>query len=247
MSANETEIWWIDCDPGTDDALAIALMFAHRKVAGMTVSLGNGTVELCCKNTAKILGALGQRVPIYRGSSKPIASHDFEGTDGYFGVDSLGDSKMYRDYPGYIDCLKEENGHLALLRASKEAKKNKKKFKILALAPLTTLAIAVGIDSKFVERVDELYIMGGAVQGIGFMSMSTEFNFDRDPDSAYRVLRDFNNITVVPIESGKSGTFTLEETVSIRFAGTEFSKFFKEISFKMLIDQDDNEGKFNFI
>jgi purine nucleosidase len=115
------------------------------------------------------------------------------------------------------------------------------------LAPLTTLAIAIGLDQSLAERVDELWIMGGAIDGIGFMNLSTEFNFDRDPDAAYRVLRDFKNIKIVPIETGPNGTFTAEETVSIRLAGTEFSKFFKEISYKLLIDKDENEGKMPYL
>lgn len=242
-SSLRSEAWWIDCDPGTDDALAIALMIGNGlNVVGITVSLGNGTVDICLKNTVKILGILKHKVPVYRGSSMPLAADKFQGTDGYFGEDSLGDSKLYKDFEGYTDCISEENGHLALIKASKEGKKNNQKFKILALAPMTTLAIAIAIDKTLADRVDAIYLMAGTLDGKGFTKPSTEFNFDRDPEGAHRVVRDYKNVTIVVIEIEPDSAFTTQETVDLRSRGTEFSKFFKEITYRLLIDQDDSKG-----
>lgn len=240
---DSNEVWWIDADPGTDDALAIAIMLAHKNVIGMTISLGNGTIKQCLINAAKVLGVLKKKVPLYKGSSKAITQAVFHGTDGFFGSDSMGDSKMFKDFEGYRDCWRDENGHVAMLKASKEAQKNGKKFKLLCLAPLTTVAVALSIDAKFVDRVDSIVVMGGAIEGQGFTKMSTEFNFDRDPEAAYKVLRDFKNVYVLPIETEKGGVMTIEELKSLRFQGTVFSDFFREIVRFIAINKDDEKGK----
>ena len=79
------------------------------------------------------------------------------------------------------------------------------------------------------------------MHGRGFTNLSTEFNFDRDPEAAHVVLREYKNITILPIEVEESCKFTVEETKEYRL-GHE-NEFIPEITRRFVIDSDDDKGK----
>ncbi len=86
---------------------------------------------------------------------------------------------------------------------------------LVALGPLTNLALAVRLDPRFPQKLKELYIMGGNMEGntstwallvfeacrlvfldflcvgIGNVTLCAEFNFATDPESAYIVLEEY--------------------------------------------------------
>ena len=66
---------------------------------------------------------------------------------------------------------------------------------LLCFAPLTNIALAMKIDSKFANRLKGIYAMGGNTRGIGNASIGAEFNFLADPEGAYVVLKN----TKIPI------------------------------------------------
>ena len=63
---------------------------------------------------------------------------------------------------------------------------------IITLGPLTNLALAIRLDSKFIGLVNQLIIMGSSVAGIGNEKPNVEFNFYVDPASNFIV---FNSVT----------------------------------------------------
>ncbi len=60
---------------------------------------------------------------------------------------------------------------------------------LVALGPLTNLALAFKIEPRIPALLKELHIMGGNVEARGNSSIASEFNFDADPEAAYIVLR----------------------------------------------------------
>ena len=54
--------------------------------------------------------------------------------------------------------------------------------------------MAIKLDSKFIENVDELIIVGSCVAGVGNEGPNVEFNFAADPESNFIVL----NSTIKP-------------------------------------------------
>ncbi|XP_049335525.1 uncharacterized protein si:ch211-201h21.5 isoform X3 [Astyanax mexicanus] len=62
---------------------------------------------------------------------------------------------------------------------------------LVALGPLTNLALAVRLDPTFPQKLKNLYIMGGNMEGKGNVTPSAEFNFIMDPESAYIVLEEY--------------------------------------------------------
>jgi purine nucleosidase len=243
MTSQHNEAWWIDCDPGVDDACAIMMACAFKKnIVGISVTYGNAVIEIAIHNVLKLLEIMNKKIPVYPGAQHPICSTERESSDGFFGKDSFGDAQDYADLKGFQDCLQEENGALAMIKASKLAKEKNQKFIVVALAPLSTIALAAALDHTIKDRVDSLFVMGGAVSGQGFTNMSTEFNFDRDPEAAHKTLECYDNITILPIETAPTATHTLEESIEARSVLTPLGKFWKAISRVLCIDKKDETG-----
>jgi purine nucleosidase len=248
MNESYNEAWWVDCDPGTDDIMAIAIAIAKKKnIVGITVTNGNTTAHQCANNLAKALEFMESKIPIYIGSQAPIIDKETFGTDGFFGPDAMGGVESIMKMTGWVELIQKEDGFTALIKASKQAKENNQKFIIVALAPLSTLAVAALLDPELPKRVDELWIMGGSMSGHGFTNLSTEFNFDRDPEGAHVVLRDYKNITVLPIEVEEDGCMTQEETVAYRMHNGKFAEFMRTISRRVCADKSDEKGNFRIL
>jgi len=60
---------------------------------------------------------------------------------------------------------------------------------LVALGPLTNLAIGLLADPGLGARLANLFIMGGNMEAIGNVTPSAEFNFHADPEAAHTVLR----------------------------------------------------------
>jgi len=65
---------------------------------------------------------------------------------------------------------------------------------IVAVGPLTNLALAMRMDPMFASKMKSLYVMGGNTEGVGNITIAAEFNFHCDPEAAFIVLKN----TVVP-------------------------------------------------
>uniref|UniRef100_A0A665TWP2 Inosine-uridine preferring nucleoside hydrolase-like n=1 Tax=Echeneis naucrates TaxID=173247 RepID=A0A665TWP2_ECHNA len=178
----------IDTDCGIDDAQAImmALTAPHFQILGITCVFGNTTVENVCQNVLKVLSVCErEEIPVFRGSAVPLVGISSSGD--HFGGDGLGDVIKDKD-PQWEDKISMEHAVNAMIRLVSE---NQNQISLVALGPLTNLALAVRLDPCFPQKLKELYIMGGNMEGIGNVSLCAEFNFAMDPESAYVVLEDF--------------------------------------------------------
>lgn len=66
--------WWIDTDPGVDDAWAILMMLGARevKVRGISVVGGNVGIEHTLENACRIVDLAGVDLPVYPGAASPL-------------------------------------------------------------------------------------------------------------------------------------------------------------------------------
>ncbi|XP_061682157.1 inosine-uridine preferring nucleoside hydrolase [Syngnathoides biaculeatus] len=180
----------IDTDCGIDDAQAILMALAapHVRVLAVTCVFGNSSVDNVCQNVLKVL-AVGERgqIPVFRGSTGPLVGTTADVLCDHFGTDGLGDVLEER-YPRWEEKIPTEHAVNAMLRLVAE---NPKQVTLVALGPLTNLAVAVKMDPTFPGKLKELYIMGGNMEGIGNLTPCAEFNFGMDPEAAYIVLEEF--------------------------------------------------------
>lgn len=88
-------------------------------------------------------------------------------------VDGLGDTPHLEDPD--TSLLQQTHAAQALVQLVKE---NPGEIVIIAIGPLTNIALASHFDAEFATRVKELYLMVGCIHGIGNHWMSAEFNFN---------------------------------------------------------------------
>ncbi|KAJ1877681.1 hypothetical protein H4R99_002828 [Coemansia sp. RSA 1722] len=190
---------WLDCDVGHDDAMALILAAYHPsiKMLGVSSVSGNSSVENTTANAVRVIQAAGIKgVKVYKGAAKPLikkAVHavDIHGESGLDGSDLL----PVPDYKTYLDS--DTNAIMAMQQAITD---NDQPVSIVAVGPLTNIALLVSVYPEVVPRIKTLSIMGGAV-GMGNVSSAAEFNIYCDPEAAHIVMHSgIEHIVLVPLE-----------------------------------------------
>jgi purine nucleosidase len=72
---------------------------------------------------------------------------------------------------------------------------------LIAIGPLTNIALACLIDSDFPKRVKKITVMGGAHQCKGNTGFASEFNIHCDPEAGHICLNKFEIINMVTWET----------------------------------------------
>ena len=174
----------IDADPGIDDTAAILLALAspELEVAAVTTIYGNSSVEACTANARSVLAAAGRSdIPVFMGAGKPLlrpanegwASH-IHGDDGLGGVGEAGGNVSSGAMPG-------KHAALAIVEAVMDAPGE---ITILALGRMTNVALALSLEPRIAEELQEIVVMGGAVTVPGNVSGVATANLHEDPESA---------------------------------------------------------------
>lgn len=219
----------IDTDPGVDDAHAIMLAAAHPQVRieAVTTVAGNVTLDRTTANACKILDLLDSDAPIFAGSPHPLvfapshASH-------FHGEDGLGDS----GYPPSARRVEPEHAVLALIRLARESPGE---LTLVAIGPLTNLAMAIRLDPELPSRFKQLVVMGGAIRAMGnTQSHSAEFNFYTDPEAAHIVLEAWPGLRLVSWETAVEHTVAQAEVERLMAIDTPRGEFFRRITAKVL-------------
>ncbi|MGH7334464.1 MAG: nucleoside hydrolase [Candidatus Rokuibacteriota bacterium] len=188
----------IDTDPGVDDALALLLAWGSPEldVQALTTVAGNVAVELATLNACRLV-ALRQPRPrpvIAVGAARPLARAPVTATH-YHGEDGLGDAG-----PWPVPTLSPTSADATELMV-RIARHYGPHLSIIALGPLTNLALALAADPEAMGRIGQLVIMGGAVDVPGNATATAEFNIHVVPEAAARVLGADLPIALVPLDA----------------------------------------------
>lgn len=196
----------IDTDPGIDDALALLLALGSPGVPVEAISTvaGNVPVEQATANVFRILDAARPKpLPrVARGASAPLeralvtASH-YHGDDGLGNLDRLVEADGRARYPAPSVSLEMLDGADLILET---AARFREELVVVALGPLTNLAIALQRDPKPLARVSRIVVMGGAAAVPGNVTPAAEFNFFVDPEAAAAVLEAGLPLEIVPLD-----------------------------------------------
>lgn len=183
MNMNKKKII-IDTDCGSDDAIALAMALndeAYEIIMITTVS-GNVRVKQATQNVLSVLKKVDRYYPpVYIGADHML-KRDWVGASDTHGHDGMGDHSLV-DYS--LKCA-EGDAVERILEALKDYKD--KQIDLIALGPLTNIALALKKDPETMNRLDRLIIMGSAGFGPGNMTPTAEFNVWQDPDSCQIVL-----------------------------------------------------------
>ena len=187
----------IDCDPGIDDAQAIIMAHRHPdvKIEAITSVCGNVSLSRTTANVLKILDILdAESIPVYAGASSALG---VPGEDASFvhGEDGLGDATR----PSSSRRVEKEHAALALSRLGRQ---NPGELSLIAIGPLTNLALALRLDPDLPSYYDRLVLMGGAYYAQGNTpNFPAEFNIFSDPDAAAVVFDNWPILTMISWEA----------------------------------------------
>lgn len=185
----------LDCDPGVDDALAllVALGSPQLELLAITTVAGNRPVDLTYRNACRLL-SLAERadVPVFRGCERPIA-HAAARCNLVHGEDGLG-GVLLPDTPfGHT-----MHAVAALTERLRDAPAHS--ITVVAVGPLTNLALAEILHPGLLRRTKQLLVMGGAARCPGNITPHAEFNFYADAMAAHIVLNAGAQVTLFGLD-----------------------------------------------
>lgn len=185
----------IDTDPGVDDAWAILMALAHPRatVEALTTVAGNVSLEHTTRNACAIVDVAASDVPVFAGSSGPLVGQRVEAGEVH-GADGLGDAGRSSSQRRPED----EHAASAIVRLAGGAPGA---MTLVAIGPLTNVALAVRLDPELPQRLGQLVVMGGAHRATGNTSAVAEFNVFADPEAAAVVFDAWPELTLVTWES----------------------------------------------
>lgn len=195
----------IDCDPGNgiaganvDDGLALALAIAapEIKLEMITTVSGNTPSDIGFNVASQLVRSLGEKTPVYRGASSALIEASFpwrEQLDN--GAEKFKLQHLWNDVPR-VQALPIAVPEAAL-RIGELVCDNPNQITLIAIGPLTNIAMAMQLFPEMAQKVAEIVIMGAVFNVPGYLK---DTNFGLDPEAAYAVLNSGANITLVPMD-----------------------------------------------
>jgi inosine-uridine nucleoside N-ribohydrolase len=203
----------VDCDPGQDDALALLLALAspELELLGVTTVAGNQTLAKVTDNAIRVLELAGRGdVSVAAGADRPLARELVTAADahGETGLDGpeLPPARGRPVDPHAVDFLVER-----ILSADRPVT-------LVALGPLTNVALLVAERADAARKLDRIVLMGGAIAE-GNMTASAEFNVWVDPEAAARVFESGLDVTMVGLDVTNRAVLTPEHADRLRPQG----------------------------
>lgn len=206
----------IDTDPGIDDALALLLAWGSPEldVEAITTVAGNVPVATATRNLERLLALRrpSRRPRIGVGADRPLA-RPLVTAEHYHGLDGLGD---LAHWPADLDD--PAAGGEARLSATdllvETARRRGAALTLVALGPLTNVALALEVDAPSLRGVGRVVVMGGAVDVRGNVTPEAEFNVHVDPEAAARVVDAGLPLDLVPLDATRQARLTRAELTS---------------------------------
>jgi inosine-uridine nucleoside N-ribohydrolase len=171
----------LDCDPGLDDAVAIAVALRWADVVGITTVGGNVALDRTTANALALCDLLERPdVPVHAGHDIPLSGSVARRATEYHGPAGTGSVQFAPPSRGatsddavawLIDTIRSETD-----------------LWLVATGPLTNVASAVQRDPRILDGLHGISWMGGS-STCGNTTAAAEFNCWVDPEAADIVVR----------------------------------------------------------
>jgi inosine-uridine nucleoside N-ribohydrolase len=202
----------LDCDPGTDDALALLLAFASPEldVLAVTAAGGNVGLELTLANALALTALAGSPVPVYSGADRPLLGA-FVNEPRVHGVDGLGGISLAHGGPPTPGIAAD-----AIRRILREAARP---VTLVGIAPVTNLALALMTEPALATQIEQIVLMSGA-WGEGNATPAAEFNALNDPEALAVLLACGRPVVFATLELTAQALVTPARIAALRAYGT---------------------------
>lgn len=224
MSERSTIPLVIDTDTAADDcfALLVGLLDPRADLRAITMVAGNVGFDQQVHNALLTLGLAGRmgEVPVHLGAREPLMREWVSAAE----VHGDGVGGLRRPETGHD--ADDEPAVEALVRLAREYRGA---LTIVAIGPLTNIALAVRRDPEFAANVGKVVVMGGSINGRGNITAAAEYNIYVDPEAADEVFRaGFADIVVVPWDPTTlcDAAFDRDAIARIAAEDTVLSRFF---------------------
>ncbi|MCQ6269129.1 nucleoside hydrolase [Pseudarthrobacter sp. R1] len=198
--------FYLDCDTGIDDALALAYLLASpfADVVGIGTVSGNVSAATGARNTLDLLALAGSDdVPVALGAHHPLAGSFGGGAPWVHGENGIGGVTLTTAAGSVVS----ESAAEMLVRLARAYRGS---LKVLAIGPLTNIAEALRLEPSLPSLVESVTVMGGAALAPGNITPVAEANIFNDPEAAALVLAADWDVTLVPLDVTMNSV--LEET-----------------------------------
>lgn len=222
----------IDTDPGLgepgsdiDDGLAIALALASPELDVRGLTIVNGNVDAITGTTvsrrllerldhAHLPVALGATEPLVR-SMQPVRDlfDAVLGAHGHAEQDHVGPTTDEHAADFLVRMAREHQGELV----------------VIAIGPMTNLALAIQRDPDFASNVHELVVMAGSATTFAQnITVVGDFNAYVDPEALDIVMRSGASVRMVGLDQTSQVMLTRDDAHVLRDHGDPFSMWVAE-------------------
>lgn len=215
----------LDCDPGIDDAMAIfyGLGAPEIDIVAIGTVWGNVPVETATSNALRLLEIAGRPdIPVAQGAPRPLMGPEPTFSGIIHGKDGQGNANL----PPPTTRPTGESAAEQIVRLSRE---RPGELTLVAVGPLTNLAIAVSLDPTLASRIKSVVIMGGAFLVPGNARPVGEANIWHDPEAAQIVLDAGWPVTVVGLDVTTKARVSQEVFDQLRDSGTSAGRHLHRI------------------
>jgi pyrimidine-specific ribonucleoside hydrolase/ribosylpyrimidine nucleosidase len=199
---NKTLVW-IDCDPGIDDCVALAIASASQDlldIRGISAVSGNLGNKIVTENALRIASYFGMnQIPVVSGAKSPLL-RKVENAASIHGKSGLGNYEL----PETDKQLTSDNALLYIRNVLLELPENQKMV-LVPIGPLTNIALLIKTFPEVIKKIEKLVLMGGSLSG-GNVTKEAEFNIWADPEAAKIVFDSELSIVMCGLDvTGKCG------------------------------------------
>ena len=206
----------LDCDTGVDDTLAILYAALHPAVEllGVGSVWGNVDVATATRNCLHSVHLAGRPdVPVARGADRPLLQTPPVFAYHVHGDDGQGNAGTGRTFGAPV----EESAAEQIVRL---ARRHPGEVEVVAVGPLTNVALALGLCPELPSLVRGITIMGGAALAPGNVTEVAEANIWCDPDAAAAVFNAGWTVTMVGLDVTMRTTLTDAHRERLAAGGT---------------------------
>lgn len=210
---------WMDCDTGTDDAVAIMLAqsLSEIELIGISAVCGNTCIDNTFYNTIRVCGLAGSDAPVYRGAENPLIGK-LTYAAAFHGENGLGNVEL--PIPGDA-VIHSEKAWDALYCAACSIPGE---LRLVATGPLTNIAIAFAKYPDLPGILHSVLIMGGSTTN-GNVTPAAEFNIHADPHAAESVFRTCRCVHMFGLNATLQQWLSAEELDAYAATGTRCGEF----------------------